>query len=75
MGIKFPVRCRMGYSEMLNSVPIWLADRKNELSFDFGVLYFTGESKDRVNEIILAYKNGYSADIKHTRGLYYRGTT
>ena len=74
-GIKFPVRCRMGYSEMLNSVPIWLADRKNELSFDFGVLYFTGESKDRVNEIILAYKNGYSADIKHTRGLYFRGTT
>ena len=75
MGIKFPVRCRIGYSEMLNSVPIWLADRKNELDFDFGVLYFTGESKDRVNEIISAYKNGYSADIKHTRGLYYRGTT
>ena len=24
-GIEFPVRCRMGYSELLNSVPIWLA--------------------------------------------------
>ena len=75
MGINFPVRCRMGYSEMLNSVPIWLADRKNELDFDLGVLYFTSETKERVREIISAYKNCYSADIKHTRGLYYRGTT
>ena len=74
MGIKFPVRCRMGYSEMLNSVPIWLADRKNELDFDFGILYFTVESKDRVSEIISAYKKASIADIKHTKGLYYRGT-
>jgi len=52
-----------------------LADRMNELDFDFGVLYFTGETKERVSEVISAYKNGYSPDIKHTRGLYYRGTT
>ena len=75
MGIKFPVRCRMGYSEMLNSVPIWLADRKNELDFDFGVLYFTGESKERVSDVISSYKKGNPPDVKHTRGLYFRGTT
>ena len=75
MGIKFPVRCRMGYSEMLNSVPIWLADRKNELNFDFGVLYFTSETKEKAAEIISAYKKGLAPTVKHTRGLYYRGTT
>ncbi len=75
LGVKFPVRCRMGYSEMLNSLPIWLADRKAELQdFDYLVLYFTNESKERVAEVINAYKNGSPADTKHTRGLYYRGT-
>ena len=74
LGIEFPVRCRMGYSELLNSLPIWLADRKNELNVDFAVLYFTKESKERAAEVIASYKNGNAPDIKHTRGLYYRGT-
>ncbi len=90
MGIEFPVRCRLGYSEMLNSVPIWLADRQNELNhLDFITLYFTNESNERVAEVITAYKEGLSPlpkgrgtacgggilpDTKHTRGLYYRGT-
>lgn len=75
LGVEFPVRCRMGYSELLNSVPLWLADRLPELNgFDFTLLYFTRESKDRATEVIKAYKNGLSPDIKHTRGLYYRGT-
>ena len=75
MGIEFPVRCRMGYSEMLNSVPIWLADRKNELNhLDFLTLYFTDESRERVTEVINAYKKGLSTNIKYTRGLYYKGT-
>ena len=73
MGIEFPIRCRMGYSEMLNSVPIWMADRLNELShLDFITLYFTNESKERVKQVINAYKKGLPSDIKHTRGLYYR---
>lgn len=75
LGVEFPVRCRGGYSELLNSLPIWLADRKDELSsLDFTVLYFTRETPERVKEIISAYKNGKIPDIKHTRGLYYRGT-
>ena len=75
MGVEFPVRCRMGYSEMLNSVPIWLADRKAELShLDFLTLYFTNESKERTETVIKAYKNGLAPDVKHTRGLYYRAT-
>jgi putative protease len=74
-GIEFPIRCRMGYSEMLNSVPLWLADRKAELgSLDFLVLYFTRENKDRALQVITAYKSGLAPDVKHTRGLYWRGT-
>ena len=73
LGVSFPVRCRMGYSEMLNSVPIWLADKMNEFNLDFGVLYFTGESKERAAEVISAYKEGYGPDVKYTRGLYFRG--
>ncbi len=75
LGVEFPIRCRDGYSELLNSVPIWLADRKNEfLNLDFLVLYFTRETPQRVKEVISAYKNGAEPDVKHTRGLYYRGT-
>lgn len=72
---EFPVRCRMGYSELLNSVPIWLADRGEDLkSVDFAVLYFWGESGNRVSEVLCAYKNGTRADTEYTRGLFYRGT-
>ncbi len=72
-GIVFPVRCRMGMSEILNSRPIWLADRINELNFDFIMLYVSRETKQRVSEIISAYKNGAASDTEYTRGLYYRG--
>lgn len=71
-GIEFPVRCRMGYSELLNSVPLWLADKQIK-NIDFQVLYFTNEDKERVSEVISAYKNRKDPDCKYTRGLYFRG--
>ena len=75
MGAEFPVRCRMGYSELLNSVPVWLADRQNELlEIDFQILYFTNETADEVNGVISAYKNGNGCPHKYTRGLFYKGT-
>lgn len=74
MNTEFPVRCRGGYSELLNSVPIWLADKQSDIVTDFIVLYFTGETPQRVTEVIFAYKNGSPPTVKHTRGLYYRGT-
>ncbi len=73
-GTQFPIRCRNGYSELLNSKVIWLADRKNEFDgIDFQILYFTDESPERVDEVITAYQNGTSPDCDFTRGLYYRG--
>ncbi len=71
---EFPIRCRNGYSELLNSKVIWLADRKDELSgLNFQILYFTDETSDRVDEVITAYKNCTPPDCDFTRGLYYRG--
>ncbi len=75
MNIKFPIRCRLGFSEMFNSIPTYLADRKDEYSFlDFIVLHFTVEDKNQVEQIINAYKNALPPDNKHTRGLFYKGT-
>lgn len=73
-GIEFPVRCRLGYSELLNSLPLWLADKQSVIkNLDFQILYFTNETKERVLEVINAYKNGTEPDCKYTRGLYFRG--
>ncbi len=75
LGTKFSVRCRMGYSELLNSVPLWLGDKKKDLEgLDFQILYFTNETSERVAEVIKAYKTQKSADCKYTRGLFYKGT-
>ncbi len=75
LGTQFPVRCRMGYSELLNSVPLWLGDKPKDLrGLDFQLLYFTTEPKERVQEVITAFKNGNNADCKYTRGLFYKGT-
>ena len=74
MGIEFPVRCRMGYSELLNSVPVWVLDKKQSMkNLDFELLYFTNEDKQRVAEVILAAKTEKQPDCKHTRGLFFRG--
>ncbi len=71
---QFPVRCQNGYSELLNSKVIWLADRKSEISgLDFELLYFTDELPERVDEVIAAYRNVAAPDCDFTRGLYFRG--
>ncbi|MBE6805189.1 MAG: U32 family peptidase [Ruminococcaceae bacterium] len=72
--VTFPVKCRMGMSEILNSRPIWLADRKDELDFDFLMLYFSRETKSEAAKIISAYKSGCTSapNTEYTRGLYYR---
>lgn len=74
MGIKFPVICTNGCSEVLNSRPIYLADRMKEIeNMDFITLYFTKETKSQVQNVINAYKNQEKPTMEYTRGLYYRG--
>lgn len=73
-GISFPVRCSMGYSEILNSRPIYMADRLNEIkNNDFLFFNFTVETKDEINAIMNAYYSEKKPDGDFTRGLLYRG--
>ncbi len=78
-GERFPIECRYGMSEVLNSKVLWLADRKDRFSdIGFMMLNFTDESKDRAAEVISAYRSFGTAsltgpDVEFTRGLYERG--
>lgn len=74
MGIRFPVMCNMGTSEILNSRPIYMGDRLGEIrNMDFITLYFTRESGEAVEAVLDAYRKGKSVKGEFTRGLYYRG--
>ena len=73
-GICFPVACTDGCSELLNSRPIYLADRLAEVrGIDFLLLYFTRETPEQCAGILTQYQNGAAPDGAYTRGLYFRG--
>jgi U32 family peptidase len=73
-GIHFPVQCYGACSEVLNSVPLYLADRMKEVrNQDFGLLRFTTETTAQAGEIIDQYLTGVPGEGEFTRGLYYRG--
>ena len=72
-GIVFPVVCRFGASELLNSRPIYLADKMDSFNgFDRAVLYFTGESPEQISQIIDSYRHTLPPKTEYTRGLYFR---
>lgn len=72
-GIEFPVMCRTGYSEVLNSAPLYMADRLNEIPpVDYLMLYFTNETTDEAEDIINKYMYGKNPTGEYTRNLYYR---
>ena len=74
MGVEFPVRCRMGFSEILNSRPLYMADRLSEVP-DCDMLYFhfTVETAEEANGVLNAYKLKLKPQGEFTRGLLYRG--
>lgn len=73
--ITFPVVCRYGCSEVLNSRPLWMADRFGEVAFaSFGLLWMTTETGEEASKVIAAYEQGASPAGDYTRGLYYRGS-
>lgn len=73
-GIVFPITCNNGFSEVLNSRPIYMADRLREIqNMDFITLYFTIETKAECQRIIDSFLSGESPSGEFTRGLYYRG--
>lgn len=74
-GYKFPVICsNYPCVEILNSVPVYMLDRMNEVKTDFAHFCFSTESQSDVKNIIRMYEKGEKPDFKYTRGLYQRGT-
>ncbi len=74
MGIKFPVKCHMGYSEILNSRPIYMADRLHEIPHcDIFFFNFTTETKQEITNVMNAYYEEKKPQGEFTRGLLYRG--
>ncbi len=72
--MKFPVVCSFGVSEVLNSQPVYLGDRMDEIeNVDFITFYFTKEKKEICDAILEAYRKGRGVKGEYTRGLYYRG--
>lgn len=77
-GADFPIQCtRTGgyrYTEILNSVPLTLHDRKREIrGQDFVVFRFTVENPVETGNILRSFSMGENLLSNYTRGLYYRG--
>ena len=74
-GIDFPIDCHSGCSEILNSVPVYMADRLSEIrNMDFMLLYFTDENREKTSLVIHDYiKGSKKPHGEFTRGLLYRG--
>lgn len=73
-GYEFPVICSdYPCVEMLNCVPIYMLDRMDEVKTDFAHFYFSTESVEEVENIILLNEKKPKPPFKYTRGLYQRG--
>lgn len=74
MNVEFPVVCKNGCSYILNSRPLWLADKKSEMrNVDYTLLYFTVESQKESGEIIKSFLKSEKPQGDFTRGLYFKG--
>jgi putative protease len=73
-GVSFPVLCDGDTVEILNSVPLYLADKPAWFSTtDYLDLSFTIETTQECKEILHRYKNHMSTTTLFTRGIYNRG--
>ena len=73
-GIDFPVQTYGACTEILNSVPVILSDRKNEIKgVDFEVYRFSVENSVEIGENSPLFNQNPLEKGKFTRGLYYRG--
>ncbi len=73
-GVTFPTACAGGCAELLNAVPLYWADRLDEVpAVDFYLLHFTVETPDECGKTVIAYRDGGKAAGDITRGLYRRG--
>ena len=71
---KFPVRCGLGVRTIYNPVPIYMGDKPGALAVDYGVAYFTLESRDEAAHILEMIRTHAPFEGEFTRGLYFKGT-
>ena len=71
---KFPVRCGLGVRTIYNPVPIYMGDKPGALAVDYGVAYFTLESREEVAQILDSIRTHAPFEGDFTRGLYFKGT-
>ena len=71
---KFPVRCGMGVRTIYNPVPIYMGDKPGALTVDYGVAYFTLESREEAAAILDDIRVHAPFEGDFTRGLYFKGT-
>jgi len=71
----FPVRCRMGCSEVFNSIPLSIVEKIDQIhAVDWYFTRFTVENSVEIEEILKKTTLGIALNEKRiTRGLYYRG--
>ena len=77
---KFPVRCGLGVRTIYNPVPIYMGDKPDmgdkpgALTVDYGVAYFTLESREEAAKILEMIRTHAPFEGDFTRGLYFKGT-
>ena len=71
---KFPVRCGLGVRTIYNPVPIYMGDKPGALAVDYGVAYFTLESREEAAQVLDMIRSHAPFEGEFTRGLYFKGT-
>ena len=71
---KFPVRCGLGVRTIYNPVPIYMGDKPGALTVDYGVAYFTLETREEAAKILDMIRTHAPFEGDFTRGLYFKGT-
>ena len=71
---KFPVRCSLGMRTIYNPVPIYMGDKPGALTVDYGVAYFTLETREEAAAILDRIRTHAPFEGDFTRGLYFKGT-
>ena len=71
---KFPVRCKGGVRTIYNPVPLYMGDKPGALPVDYGVAYFTTESREEAGRVLGQIVRAQPFEDEFTRGLYFKGT-
>lgn len=73
-GIDFPMKCFGSCTEILNSVPLGMADKRSQMiGINFEVIRLSVENHVEKLETLSLFRRGMTPEKGFTRGLYYRG--